>query len=115
MSKLSGREFKKSLINVFAVFVGLIVFLAITKKSFMPSSALFLSGLLFFCVGLWRVVRHLGMFDSTIFSYKRMFRKVKGEFADYLQEHPYTERYVELLIVSAAAMVISQILALVVA
>ena len=70
-------------------------------------SALFLSGLFFLCMGLFRVVRRLGLFDTTIYGTKRLFGKTKEDFVDWVEQNPYEKNFVELLIVSTAFILIS--------
>lgn len=107
--RLDKKELRKSLLNLIAVAVIIFVYYYITKGMFLLADSVFMSGLLFFCIALWRIVRILGFFESTIYSFKKMFKKTDVEFYEYTQDHPYTEHFVELLILSIAFIVMSMI------
>lgn len=107
---LQPKEWTKSLLSLTVVAVALLVYFYITDNKLMLSDSLCLSGILFFSVALWRVVRMLGLFDRTIHSYKLLTKKTKQDFFEYTQENPYTENFIELLICSVAFILISLIL-----
>ena len=107
---LQPKEWTKSLLSLTVVAVALLVYFYITDNKLMLSDSLCLSGILFFSVALWRVVRMLGLFDRTIHSYKLLTQKTKQDFFEYTQENPYTENFIELLICSVAFILISLIL-----
>ena len=107
---LEPKEWKKSLLSLTVVAVALMVYFYITDDKLMISDSLCLSGILFFSVALWRVVRMLGLFDRTIHSYKLLTKKTKQDFFEYTQDNPYTENFIELLICSVAFILISLIL-----
>ena len=66
-----------------------------------------LSGLLFVCIGLFRVTRKLGLFDSTIYGSKRLFGKTKQDFVEYVQDHPYTQNFAEILLLGVGFILLS--------
>ena len=107
---LQPKEWTKSLLSLTVVAVALLAYFYITDNKLMLSDSLCLSGILFFSVALWRVVRMLGLFDRTIHSYKLLTKKTKQDFFEYTQENPYTENFIELLICSVAFILISLIL-----
>ena len=107
---LQTKEFKKSLLSLGVVAIAILVYLYIRDGKLLISDSLCLSGVLFFSVALWRVVRILGLFDRTIHSYRLMTGKTKQDFYEYTQENPYTEKFIELLICSVAFILISLIL-----
>ena len=108
---LETKELKKSLISLTVVAVALLVYFYIREGAWQIADSLCLSGVLFLSVALWRVVRMLGLFERTIFSFRVLISgKFKQDFYEYSQENPYTERFVELLICSVAFILISLIL-----
>ena len=107
---LDRKELKKSLLSISVVAVSILVYFYIMKGKWLIGDSLCLSGVLFLSVSLWRVVRILGLFERTIYSFRLMTGKTKQEFYEYTQENPYTERFVELLICSVAFILISLIL-----
>ena len=72
---LDKRELLKNLVWMVVLTAGIALYYGWLYGQLLLGSAVFLSGLLFFCIGLWRVVRHLGLFDSTIYGTKRLFGK----------------------------------------
>jgi hypothetical protein len=107
---LETKELKKSLRSIGVVALALLVYFYIQEGKWLISDSLCLSGILFFSVALWRVVRVLGLFDRTIHSFRLMTGGTKQDFYEYTQENPYTERYLELLICSVVFILISLIL-----
>lgn len=104
---LTAKEFAKSTIAVLVVAVMITLYYRWLYALWMIGDALFLAGLLGVCIGLFRVVRLLGMFDSTIYGAKRLTGKTKQDFADYLQSNPYTQPFAEQLLVGLVAIGIS--------
>ena len=107
---LERKELKKSLLSISVVALSILVYFHIMEGKWLLADSLCLSGVLFLSVALWRVVRILGLFDRTIYSFRRMTGKTKQEFYEYTQENPYTEKFIELLICSVAFILISLIL-----
>ncbi len=107
---LEPKELKKSLGSLAVVALALVLYYYIREGKLLIADSLCLSGILFFSVALWRVVRILGLFDRTIHSFQLMFGKTKQDFYEYTQENPYTEKFLELLICSVAFILISLIL-----
>ena len=108
--RLEPKELKKSLLSLAVVALALLVYFYIREGKLQIADSLCLSGVLFFSVALWRVVRILGLFDRTFHSFKLMTGKTKQDFFEYTQENPYTEKFIELLICSVAFILISLIL-----
>ncbi len=108
--RLNKGELKKSLLSLVIVAASLMVYFYIIEGQVAIADSLCLSGILFLSIALWRVVRILGLFDRTFYSWKKMAGKVKTDFYQYTQENPYTERFEELLILSVAFILISIIL-----
>lgn len=104
------EELKKSLISLGSVALALLLYFYIVNGQIMLADSLCLSGILFFSVALWRVVRLLGLFDMTFYSWKKLTGKVNTDFYEYTQRNPYTGRFEELLILSVAFILISIIL-----
>ena len=109
MSKKALRrdEFLRHLMWISVLAVGIVLYYYRLYDMVMVGSALFLSGLFFLCMGLFRVVRRLGLFDTTIYGTKRLFGKTKEDFVDCVEQNPYEKNFVELLIVSTAFILIS--------
>ncbi len=68
--------------------------------------SLFAAGGILLLGGLFKIVRHLGFFDLTVYSYKRLFQFFRyrsteagelGAYTDYLTESPYQKPFVETL------------------
>ena len=108
--RLEPKEFKKSLLSLIVVAIALLAYFYFVDKAWKIADSLCLSGILFFSVALWRVVRMLGLFDRTIHSFLILRKKTKQDFFEYTQENPYTENFLELLICSVAFILISLIL-----
>lgn len=68
MSKkaLHRDEFLRHLLWMSVLAAGITLYYYRLYDTVMVGSALFLSGLFFLCMGLFRVVRRLGLFDTTI-------------------------------------------------
>ena len=109
MSKkaLHRDEFLRHLLWMSVLAAGITLYYYRLYDTVMVGSALFLSGLFFLCMGLFRVVRRLGLFDTTIYGTKRLFGKTKEDFVGWVEQNPYEKNFVELLIVSTAFILIS--------
>jgi len=105
--RLDKKELLKDLVWSLALMAGILFYDARRFGQPRPGDALFLSGLFALCIGLYRLVRRLGLFDSTVYSMKRLFLLTKEPLHDYLDSHPYTQRYGELLLVGAGLMALS--------
>ena len=108
--RLRQKELKKSLISASVVALVLGVYLYIIRGQLEVSETLFLTGILFFTAAMWRMVRLLGLFDLTFYSMKKMTGKLEMDFHEYTEQNPYTESFLELLLVSAAFILISVVL-----
>lgn len=105
--RLHKKELKKSLLSLSVVSVILLIYFYIIRGQLLLGESLFLAGVLFFSIALWRIVRLLGLFDLTFYSFKKWTKHVDTDFQQYLQDNPYTEHFEELLIVSLVFMLVS--------
>lgn len=112
MKWLDKKELRHTLVQIGVVFGAIMLYYYVVKKQVLLSDSLFLAGLLYFTIGLWREVRRLGFFNMAIYSTKRLFRRTNETFADYVDSHPYEERFVEPLLTGLVVMVISQLILL---
>lgn len=104
---LDKRELLKNLVWMVVLTASIALYYGWLYGQLLLGSAVFLSGLLFFCIGLWRVVRHLGLFDSTIYGTKRLLGKTKVDFVEYLEQNPYRQSFWEALLLGFLFMAIS--------
>ncbi len=100
--KLDRRGLMKNLLWMLLLAAVITLYYLRLDGQLRPVDGLFLSGIFFLCVGLFRVVRRLGLFDSAIYGTQRLLGRTKQSFFEYTNEHPYTQRYQELLLLSAA-------------
>ena len=112
--KITKQEILKNLIWIGVLAVGIGLYYYSQYKTVLIQDSLFLSGLFFLCVGLYRVVRHLGLFDTTIYSFKKLSGRMEQDERtldcyDYWNEHPYVQPVWEILFTSICAMVIGLI------
>lgn len=98
--RLKKDEAVKCLVWQIILALGLILYYWRLYGQIRIGDGMFLSGLLFLCVGLYRVVRWLGFFDSTIYGLNKLLGHTDQEQAEFILEHPYTESFGELLILS---------------
>lgn len=106
-ARLDKRELLKNLVWMLILAVGITLYYWRLYKALMVGDALFLSGVLALCAGLYRVVCRLGFFDGAVYGTKKLFRQTKESYYDYVNSHPYTKRYQELLLLSAVFMLVS--------
>lgn len=104
---LQRKEFLKTTVWISLLAVGIIIYYQKLYGIFLLSDGLFLSGLFFFCMGLFRFVCHLGLFDSMIYGTKRLFGSTKQDFVEYIQSNPHEKSYLETLLVSILFMILS--------
>lgn len=104
---LDKREMLRNLAWMSVLSVGITLYYRRIYGRLLVGHAVFLSGLLFLCVGLWRVVRRLGFFDSTIYGMKRLFGRMEMCYADYLEQNPYRKSFREVLITSLLFIAVS--------
>ena len=105
--KIITKDLLKDFVWVSALAMGIILYYQRLYQQWMISDGLFLSGLLFVCIGLFRVTRKLGLFDSTIYGSKRLFGKTKQDFVEYVQDHPYTQNFAEILLLGVGFILLS--------
>lgn len=98
--RLKKEEIIKNLIWLVVLALGIVLYYWRLYGQIRLGDSLFLSGLLFLCVGLYRVVRWLGFFDSTIYGFNRLLGRTKQDLTGFTQDHPYTQSFGELLILS---------------
>lgn len=112
--KLTKKELLKNLLWVAVLAGGITLYYYSQYKTLMVQDSLFLSGLFFLCIGLYRVVRYLGLFDNTIYGFKKLTGRAeengrKLDYHDYWSEHAYTKPVWEVLLVSVCAMALGLI------
>ncbi len=108
--RLHKKELKKGLLSISVVSIILLIYLYIIRGQLLLGESMFLAGVLFFSIALWRIVRLLGLFDLTFYSVKKWTKRVDTDLQQYLQDNPYTEHFEELLILSLAFILVSAIL-----
>lgn len=104
---INKKELTKSLFEIILLSIGIIIYYQSLYGVLLIGDSLFLSGLFFLCIGLFRFVRHLGLFDSTIYGTKKLFSKTNQDFFEYIEDNPYQKRVLEVLIVAIISMGIS--------
>lgn len=73
----------------------------------------FMSGLLFLCSGLFRVVLHLELFNSTIFTCKKFYGTITNneyeykQYSDFLEDYEYKKSPKDMLIPAVVFIAIS--------
>lgn len=106
-ARLNGRELLKNMVWMLILAVGIVLYYRHLYQELMVGDALFLSGVLALCAGLYRVVCRLGLFDGAVYGTKKLFRLTKESYYDYVTSHPHTKPYWELLLLSAVFMLVS--------
>lgn len=85
------------------------------------ADGLTIAGLLLLTVGLFRLVRWLGLFDSTLFGWKTFLATIQAKsdlhgtlkrssLAEYKQTHPYQKKYLPFLAAAALDLVAAALL-----
>lgn len=108
-----------------AFVVAVAAFLIFPRSSLLVRGidALFISGLLFLLMGLFRFTRHLHMYDLLIYSTKKFAQVLKtknyvkgdavlGDYHEYVQNLSYNRPFAELLAVGGGFTALSVILLL---
>lgn len=122
MRKSNWRIAKKSMIKTvaaaLALTVGVFVYFRRMTGEFRFADACFMAGLFFCCLGLFRLVRVLGLFDLPIYGFKKLYATVRskfndgaekpyGDYADYLQSVSYDASVTEPLLTGAVLVAVS--------
>lgn len=122
--KISCKELSKQLIWFIVLTVGLILYSVRARGNWQISNNLFMAGLLFLIIGLFRLTRWLGLYDSTIYSYKRLWSSISRDkmtkdnaalytenkmpsFSDYMANTVYEKPILESLIIGMASLAVS--------
>ena len=108
--RLMKQEFFKNFVCMVTLAVVLIIYYYTVNDAWMIGDSIFLSGMFFMCLGLFRVVRRLGLFDSLIYGTERLLGKTKLDYYEYTETHEYKQSFLEILILSAGFMALSFIL-----
>ena len=58
--------------------VGLVLYLYKTEGAWKIGDGLFLAGLLFLVIGCWYLVRWMGLFDFTVYGYKKLIHHMEA-------------------------------------
>ena len=101
---INKKELTKSLFGIVLLSVGITIYYQSLYGMLLIGDSLFLSGLFFLCIALFRIVRHLGLFDSMIYGTKKLFSKTEQDFFEYIEDNPYQKRVMEVLMVAIASM-----------
>ena len=57
---------------------GLVLYLYKTEGAWKIGDGLFLAGLLFLVIGCWNLVRRMGLFDFTVYGYKKLIHHMEA-------------------------------------
>ena len=57
---------------------GLVLYLYKTEDAWKIGDGLFLAGLLFLVIGCWNLVRWMGLFDFTVYGYKKLIHHMEA-------------------------------------
>ena len=57
---------------------GLVLYLYKTEGAWKIGDGLFLAGLLFLVIGCWNLVRWMGLFDFTVYGYKKLIHHMEA-------------------------------------
>ena len=98
--------------------VGILIYYYRIDSTLRLSDACFLSGLFFCCVGLFRVVRLLGLFELPAYGFQKLFETVRsaaghepesaiGDYADYQQSRTFDASVTEPMLVGALLILLS--------
>lgn len=95
--KISKKELIKNLLWEFVLTIGISMYYYRLYHRWMIMDSLFLSGILFISMGAFRIIMHLGLFDSTVFAFRKVWNtlhldptvknKTYAEFVDEYQNH----------------------------
>lgn len=85
------RTMGKSAASAAATVLVITLLLRVRHGQWMVVDALFYAGLLMLAVGCWVLVRWLGLFDLTEYSFKRFVHSVTRKNYDQPDEHPMPE------------------------
>ena len=107
-----------------AVFVvGVMIYLHKTEGAWQLADSLFLGGLLMLVIGCVNLVRWLGLFDSTVYGYKKLFHHIEAsrknappmepmpDYAEYLEQPKVIPSAGEPLLVAAVLIALSALTA----
>lgn len=93
-----------------------------TTRTLSDASAI--TGLVYLCIGLFRLTRHMGFFDSTIYGTRRLWEIITapqrasteqskhGSFIAYKEQNAYARPYTSMLLTAAFLLSFSLITAL---
>lgn len=118
--KLDQKSVGKMALSALLLAAGILLYYHRLYGQWRLSDACFLSGLFICCVGLFRVVRILGLLDLPIYGFKKLqdsFQaRTKGEstvgsYADYQLTQKYEKSFTSPLLVGAVMIAVSLLLA----
>lgn len=112
---LQRKELAKNALWAALLALGIVIYYYRMHGFLMIGDALFLSGLLFCALGVFRITRRLELYHSTIYGFKRLFRGLRserdsekiGSYSDFLEENPYEKPFAELLIIGIVLIAVS--------
>lgn len=116
--EFSKKSFLKTVLSAVLLAVGFSAYFFRIYGEMRVADACFLAGLFFCCIGLFRIVRILGLFDLPTYGYKKVWdilqtkldeeREPKiGDYADYRQNQVYEPCFTEPLAVGAVMVLIA--------
>lgn len=112
-TKFNKTELRNVMIKEILVFTIIFIYSKYVNLNYGIGDVFFLTGLVFFCFSVFRVTRYLGLFDSTIYSFKKLFSKsyeVESTLYEYLINNPYSKPFIETLFSSLLLIVLSLVL-----
>ena len=72
----------KNAVSAAVLAVGLTLYLYKTEGVWKVGDGLFLAGLLFLVVGCWNLVRWMGLFDFTVYGYRKLIHHMEAKRKD---------------------------------
>lgn len=119
--KIQKKSMVKTSLSALMLAVGILCFYYKTGGALRISDSSFLTGLLFSCIGLYRVTRLLGLFDLPIYGFKKMgevlldrsYKKSEsrlGDYADYKERFIYMPSVMEPCLVGGIFIALSLLL-----
>lgn len=119
--QLSKKSVGKMVLAGAILAVGILIYFYRLYGEWLISDACFLSGLFLCCVGLFRVVRILGLLNLPIYGFKKMGDTLHskfsdhetptmGSYAEYLQEEKYEQCFTAPLLVGGVLIALSLLL-----
>ncbi len=108
----------KTVVAALVLTVGVVIYFWRMTGEVRPGDGCFMAGLFFLCLGLFRLVRVLGLFDLPIYGFKKLYyalrtrwdddvEKPYKDYADYLDKTTYDASVTEPLVTGIVLMLLS--------